>query len=45
MKKNYLPEIIEDSTSSLLEITKALGISKDIVASDDEIAEDWRGIK
>ncbi len=44
MKEVYLPEIVEDSTSSLLEITKALGISRDIVASDDEIAEAWRSL-
>jgi len=44
MEEVYLPEIVEDSTSSLLEITKALGISRDIVASDDEIAEAWRSL-
>lgn len=44
MKEVYLPEIVEDSTSSLLEITKALGIPRDIVASDDEIAEAWRSL-
>lgn len=44
MDKVYLPEIVNDSTSSLLEIIKALGISRDIVASDDEIAEAWTSL-
>lgn len=44
MGELLLPEIVEDSTSSLLEITKALGISRDIVASDEEISEAWRSL-
>ncbi|MEA2017362.1 MAG: hypothetical protein U9N59_02845 [Campylobacterota bacterium] len=44
MSDLLLPEIVEDSTPSLLSITKALGVSRDIVASDDEITEAWRSL-
>jgi len=44
MDKIYLPKIIEESTSSLFEITKALGVSRDIVASDEEISEAWSSL-
>lgn len=44
MDKIYLPEIVEESTSSLLEITKALDVPRDIVASDEEIAEAWSSL-
>lgn len=44
MKKMYLPEIVDDSTPSLLEITQALGVSRDIVASNDEISEAWASL-
>jgi hypothetical protein len=44
MSELLLPEIVEDSTSSLSQITKALGISRDIVASDEEISEAWRSL-
>lgn len=44
MNKVYLPEIVEESNTSLLEITKALGVSRDIIASDDEIIGAWSSL-
>lgn len=44
MRKVYLPEIIEESNTSLLEITKALGVSRNIIASDDEIIGAWTSL-
>jgi len=44
LDKIYLPEIVKESTSSLLEITKALGVPRDIIASDEEISEAWSSL-
>lgn len=44
MSELLLPEVVDNSTSSLYKITQALGISRDIVASDDEIIEAWRSL-
>jgi hypothetical protein len=43
-EKIYLPEIVNNSTLSLQEITTALEIPRNIVASDEEIAEVWRNL-
>lgn len=44
MKNIHLPEIVETSTSALEEITKALGVPRNTVASDEEISEAWTSL-
>ncbi len=41
MNEINLPAVIEDTTPVLQALTDALGVSRDVLASDDEIQAAW----
>lgn len=44
MSKVELPEVIQKTMPTLVSITKALGVSRDLLASDDEIENAWESL-